>query len=100
MRPVIENLTKYAGIVCWNLGDLYSTGTQFIEPTSVYSVDMFSKCGFRPIWIRIWKKQGMNFGVRPYTDFNNLRDRVFEAQSYEEALEIIGEEVTLKRKRR
>ena len=43
MRPVIENLTKYAGIVCWNLGDLYSTGTQFIEPTSVYSVDMFSK---------------------------------------------------------
>ena len=37
---------------------------------------------------------------RRYTDFNNLRDRVFEAQSYEEALEIIGEEVTLKRKRR
>ena len=36
---------------------------------------------------------------RRYTDFNNLRDRVFEAQSYEEALEIIGEEVTLKRKR-
>lgn len=35
-----------------------------------------------------------------YTDFNNLRDRVFEAQSYEEALEIIGEEVTLKRKHR
>lgn len=66
MRPVIENLTKYAGIVCWNLGDLYSTGTQFIEPTSVYSVDMFRKCGFRPIWIRIWKKQGMNFGVGPY----------------------------------
>ena len=66
MRPVIENLTKYAGIVCWNLGDLYSTGTQFIEPTSVYSVDMFRKCGFRPIWIRIWKKQGMNFGVGSY----------------------------------
>ena len=66
MRPVIENLTKYAGIVCWNLGDLYSTGTQFIEPTSVYSVDMFSKCGFRPIWIRIWKKQGMNFGGHAY----------------------------------
>ena len=37
---------------------------------------------------------------RRYTEFNNLRDRVFEAQSYEEALEIIGEEVTLKRKRR
>ena len=30
--------------------------------------------------------------------FNNLRDRVFEAHSYEEALAIIGEGVTLKRK--
>ena len=35
---------------------------------------------------------------RRCTDFNNLRDRVFEAQSYDEALQIIGEEVTLKRK--
>ena len=35
---------------------------------------------------------------RRYTDFNDLRDRVFEAQSYDEALLIIGEEVTLKRK--
>jgi len=34
------------------------------------------------------------------TAYNDLRDRVFEAQSYEEALEIIGEEVTLIRKRR
>ena len=32
--------------------------------------------------------------------FNDLRDRVFEAQSYDEALQIIGEEVTLIRKRR
>ena len=32
--------------------------------------------------------------------FNDLRDRVFEAQSYEEALKIIGEEVTLIRKRK
>jgi hypothetical protein len=30
-----------------------------------------------------------------YTDFNTLRDRVFEAQSYEEALKIIGETVNL-----
>jgi DNA modification methylase len=66
MRPAIWNITKYAGIVCWNLGDLYATGTQFIEPTSVYSVNLFNECGFRPIWIRIWKKQGMNFGVGPY----------------------------------
>jgi len=32
--------------------------------------------------------------------YNDLRDRVFDAQSYEEALAIIGEEVTLIRKRR
>ena len=32
---------------------------------------------------------------RRYTDFNNLRDRVFEARSYEEALRIIGETVNL-----
>lgn len=66
IRPVIKNITKYANIVCWNLVDLYATGTQFIEPTNVYSADMFKDCGFRPIWIRIWKKQGMNFGVGPY----------------------------------
>lgn len=66
MRPVVKNLTRYAGIICWNLGDLYSTGTQFIEPTNFYSSQLFSEQGFRPIWIRIWKKQGMNYGVGPY----------------------------------
>jgi len=39
-------------------------------------------------------------GQRRYTAFNELRDRVFEAQSYEEALAIIGQEVTLVRKKR
>ena len=29
MRPVVKNLTRYAGIVCWNLGDLYATGPAF-----------------------------------------------------------------------
>ena len=66
IRPGIKNLCQYADIVCWNLGDLYATGSQFIEPTSVYSVNMFAENGYRPIWIRIWKKQGMNFGVGPY----------------------------------
>ena len=32
---------------------------------------------------------------RRYTDFNNLRDRVFEAESYEEALRIVGETVDI-----
>ena len=66
MQGVINNITKYADTIVWNLGDLYSTGSQFIEPTSFYSHEMFAKEGFRPIWIRIWKKQGMNFGVGPY----------------------------------
>lgn len=66
IKPVIKNICKFTGIVCWNLGDLYATGGQFIEPTSVYSVNMFADNGFKPIWIRIWKKQGMNFGVTPY----------------------------------
>lgn len=66
MRPVVANVAKHSDIVCWNLGDLYSTGSQFIEPTSLYSMEMFKEHGFRPIWIRIWKKQGMNFGNAPY----------------------------------
>lgn len=66
MQGVINNITKYAKVIVWNLGDLYPTASQFIEPTSFYSHEMFAEKGFRPIWIRIWKKQGMNFGVGPY----------------------------------
>ena len=66
MRPVVQNITNHSDVVCWNLGDLYPTGTQFIEPTSFYSIGMFKDQGFKPLWIRIWKKQGMNFGVGPY----------------------------------
>lgn len=66
MRPAIKNICKNADIVCWNIGDLYPTGTQFIEPTEMYSIGLFADNGFRPIWIRIWKKQGMNFGNSPY----------------------------------
>ena len=36
----------------------------------------------------LWKK-------RRYTDFNILRDRVFEAESYEDALRIIEETIDL-----
>jgi len=78
IKPAIKNITKYAEVVVWNLGDLYSTGTQFIEPTSVYSVNLFAENGFRPIWIRIWKKQGINFGVGPYHLVTNK-----PAQQYE-----------------
>jgi DNA modification methylase len=78
IRPVIKNLCRYAEIVCWNLGDLYATGSQFIEPTSVYSVNMFAENGYRPIWIRVWKKQGMNFGVGPYHLVSNKPVQQYE----------------------
>ena len=78
MKPVIKNICRHADIICWNLGDLYATGSQFIEPTSVYSVNMFADNGFRPIWIRIWKKQGMNFGVGPYHLVSNKPVQQYE----------------------
>jgi DNA modification methylase len=66
IKPVIKNITKAADIVCWNLGDLYTTGTQFVEPTNMYSVQLFGDCGFRPIWIRIWRKTQVSFSAAPY----------------------------------
>ena len=71
-------MASVCGIVCWNLGDLYSTGGQFIEPTTAYSVDLFREQGFRPLWIRIWKKQGMNFGNAPYHLVTNKPVQQFE----------------------
>ncbi|GAB6157872.1 site-specific DNA-methyltransferase [Desulfotomaculum varum] len=78
MRPVIKNVCRFSEIVCWNLGDLYATGSQFIEPTTMYSLDMFREQGFRPIWIRIWEKQGMNFGVGPYHLVSNKPVQQYE----------------------
>lgn len=66
VRPAIRLLCKSAKIVVWNIGDLYCTGSQFIEPTMAYSISMFMEQGYRPLWIRIWLKPGANFGVGPY----------------------------------
>lgn len=64
---VIEAITKHTRIIVWNIGDLFATGTQFIEPTSMYSTDKMRECGFLPMYARIWKKQGGNFaGTNPY----------------------------------
>lgn len=64
---VIEAITKHARIIVWNIGDLFATGTQFIEPTSMYSTEKMRECGFLPMYARIWKKQGGNFaGTEPY----------------------------------
>jgi len=78
IKPVIKNICKYADVICWQMIDLYCTGTQFIEPTGFYSIQMFSDRGFRPIWIRIWKKQGMNFGVGPYHLVSNKPVQQYE----------------------
>jgi DNA modification methylase len=78
IEAVVANICKHARIVGWNIGDLYSTGSQAIEPTFAYSVEYFKTRGFNPIWIRIWLKQGLNFGVGAYHLVSNK-----PAQQYE-----------------
>lgn len=64
---VIEAITQHARIIVWNIADLFATGNQFIEPTSMYSTEKFADCGFGLMYSRIWKKQGGNFaGTNPY----------------------------------
>ena len=57
MRPAIKNICRHADTVCYNIGDLFTTGSQFIEPTFAYSVQMFADNGYRPLWVRIWDKK-------------------------------------------
>lgn len=65
--PVIENITRHSRIIVWNIADLFATGNQFIEPTSMYSTQKMADCGFSMMYARIWKKQGGNFaGTNPY----------------------------------
>lgn len=90
VKPVIENLGRYAEIVCWQMVDLYATGSQFIEPTLSYSIQLFMEAGMRPIWIRIWEKQGLNFGVGPYHLVSNK-----PAQQYEYVATFADEDTAL-----
>lgn len=78
IRPAIREICRAARLVVWQIGDLYATGTQFIEPTLVYSVNMFRENNFRPIWIRVWEKQGPNFGVGPYHLVSNKPVQEYE----------------------
>jgi len=57
MRPAIKNICRHADTVCYNIGDLFSTGTQFIECTFAHSIVMFADNGYRPLWVRIWDKK-------------------------------------------
>lgn len=58
MRLAAQLLCQYAEIVCWNVDDLFATGSQYVEPTGFYSMQLFADCNYRPLWIRVWKKQG------------------------------------------
>src|SRR3990167_5586401 len=66
VRPAIARCCEIASIIIWNIGDLFATDSQFIEPTFAYSLSMFSEHGYKPIWISIWLKQGANYGIGPY----------------------------------
>lgn len=78
IRPAIREICRAARLVVWQIGDLYATGTQFIEPTLAYSINMFREQQFRPLWIRIWEKQGANFGIGPYHLVSNKPIQEYE----------------------
>lgn len=64
---VINAIKGKALIICWNIVDLFSTGTQFTEPTGAYSISMMDAAGYGMLYNRIWKKPGANFaGNNPY----------------------------------
>ncbi len=58
LGAAVENLCRHAEIVCWQMDDLFTTGTQYMEPVGLYSMKLFEDCNFRPLWIRVWKRQG------------------------------------------
>ena len=67
IQGVIDAIKGKTLIICWNIGDLFSTGTQFTEPTGTYSVQMMDDAGYGMLYTRIWKKPGANFaGNNPY----------------------------------
>jgi DNA modification methylase len=75
-------------MVVWQLNDLFITKSQFIEPTMVYSVNMFAEFKFKVLWIRIWEKQGINFGgTLPYYLASTK-----PAQQYEQVVAVASEE--------
>lgn len=66
MQPAVANISKSADVVCWQVNDLYATGSQFVEPTTMYSMQMFADQGYRPLWMRVWRKTGKLKGVASY----------------------------------
>lgn len=57
IKPVVKNIVKYSDVAVCNLGDLFNTASQYIEPTFAYLINIFAENGFRPLWIRVWDKK-------------------------------------------
>lgn len=53
-------------LIVWNIADLFSTGTQYSEPTGAYTVWMMEQAGYKMLYNRIWKKPGGVFSNNPY----------------------------------
>lgn len=67
IKGVINAIKGKVLIICWNIVDLFCTGTQFTEPTGAYSIEIMSAAGYGMLYNRIWKKPGGNFaGNNPY----------------------------------
>lgn len=97
MAAVVANLCRYAPIICWNIDDLFSTGSQYVEPTGFFSMKLFADYNFRPLWIRVWKKQGALARVGSTHQNSAKPQRQFEyvaAFAGEEAEEINQSEVS------
>lgn len=63
---VINAIKGKTILIAWNIADLFSTGTQFSEPTGAYSVEMMERAGYKMLYNRIWKKPGGVFSNNPY----------------------------------
>lgn len=97
MAEVTENLCRYAPIICWNIDDLFSTGSQYVEPTGFFSMKLFADYNFRPLWIRVWKKQGAFARIGSTHQNSTKPQRQFEyvaAFAGEDAEEINQSEVS------
>ncbi len=66
LNKSILNTAKVAPLVCFNIADMYTTGTAYLEPTYAHALEAFTNAGIRPIWTRVWKKQGKSFGGTSY----------------------------------
>lgn len=63
---VINAIKGKTILIVWNIADLFSTGTQYSEPTGAYSVEMMEQAGYKMLYNRIWKKPGGVFSNNPY----------------------------------